>query len=227
MANKTIGALTLASSAAANDWLEIETAAGASRKIAKSSLMGGAMTGGGSVITNGFALTVPASGTAALINVAQTFTAKPTFGAGISFGQTTLDWHQQASWAPQVADAITGGNVAIATNIGTYNRTGNLVTLFCSITNISTVGVTAGNTVHVRNLPFPCITFTGYVSVGAAHASRWTFTHYIVANIINGTSYITFPKLLSGSSPETPLLFSDIALSTFTDIFFTISYLTT
>lgn len=60
----TIGQLTLVTSAAAADLIEIEVAAsGLSRKITKANLIGATLTGGGSIVTGGFTLTIPKTGT--------------------------------------------------------------------------------------------------------------------------------------------------------------------
>lgn len=82
----TIGQLTLVTSAAADDLIEIEVAAsGLSRKITKANLIGATFTGGGSIVTGGFTLTVPATGTAVLLTATQTLTNKtlttPTIGS--------------------------------------------------------------------------------------------------------------------------------------------------
>ena len=60
----TIGQLTLTTSAAAADLIEIEVAAsGLSRKITKLNLIGATLTGNGTIVTGGFTLTVPKTGT--------------------------------------------------------------------------------------------------------------------------------------------------------------------
>jgi len=160
-----------------------------------------------------------------LLSAAQSFSALKTFNAGISFGGTTLSNYETTFCVLQLFDAATGGNAAIATTTGRYTRIGNKVTLWAQLTNISTVGVTAGNAIHVRGLPFPCVTVTGFKAIGACLVSRMTFTGYVVATIDSGASYIQLFKTVSGTGVESPLLFSDIASSTFSDIYFTIDYL--
>ncbi|MCB0126720.1 MAG: hypothetical protein KDE58_30890 [Caldilineaceae bacterium] len=56
--------MTLTTSAAAADLIEIEVAAsGLSRKITKANFIGATLTGGGSIVTGGYTLTVPKTGT--------------------------------------------------------------------------------------------------------------------------------------------------------------------
>lgn len=67
MATATIGQLTLATSALDTDLIEFQVAAsGLSRRITKANFIGATLTGGGSIATGGFTLTLPATGTAAL-----------------------------------------------------------------------------------------------------------------------------------------------------------------
>ena len=82
MADKTITDLTVTTSAAAADEIPIWVAASsATRKITKANFMGGVLTGAGTVATGGFTLTVPATGTAALLGTANTFTQSQVINA--------------------------------------------------------------------------------------------------------------------------------------------------
>ena len=75
MADKTITQLTATTSAATADEIPIWVAGSAvTRKITKANFLQGAFTGGGTVATGGFTLTVPATGTAALLGTANTLT---------------------------------------------------------------------------------------------------------------------------------------------------------
>lgn len=56
-----------------------DVSAGQAMKIKRSVLIGALLTGGGTVATGGFTLTVPATGTPALLALAQSFTAQQTF----------------------------------------------------------------------------------------------------------------------------------------------------
>ena len=76
MADKTITQLTATTSAATADEIPIWVAGSAvTRKITKANFLQGAFTGGGTLATGGFTLTVPATGTAALLATANVFTA--------------------------------------------------------------------------------------------------------------------------------------------------------
>lgn len=56
-----------------------DVSAGQSMKIKRSVLIGALLTGVGTIATGGFTLTVPATGTAALLGTAQSFTQPQTF----------------------------------------------------------------------------------------------------------------------------------------------------
>lgn len=87
MADKTITELTATTSAATADEIPIWVAGSAvTRKITKANFLQGAFTGGGTVATGGFTLTVPATGTAALRGADNAFSAVQTMTAGINIG---------------------------------------------------------------------------------------------------------------------------------------------
>jgi hypothetical protein len=198
---KTINALTAVTSAASGDFLPLWRAAnGDTRKITKANLMGGVMTGGGTIATGGFTLTVPATGIAALTNVAQTFSAVPTFGAGISFGGSTFGDYVGGTFVPQIWDAATGGNQAtVTTPLATYTRIGNRVFVDISLLFIGTSGMTGANTVHIRNLPFTRAGTANDRSTGTCHAVSSPFTSgYLNALIAGTTNYLTIRKTVSG-----------------------------
>lgn len=114
----TIGELTLAESILNTDLIEVEIAAsGLSRKVPRSMLIGATLLGDGTIATGGFALTVPATGTAALRNVVQTFTQLQTFGAGISFGNETLStFRNEQTWTGSIS-----GDTAVTATFTTNN----------------------------------------------------------------------------------------------------------
>jgi hypothetical protein len=109
MADVTIAGLsTELVTPGANDWIGIwDIAAGQYKKIKRSNLVGVNVIGGGSIDLGGFTLQVPASGVAALLGSAQTFTAKQTLAAGATSGA-------QASTADDAAFSITApSNVGV------------------------------------------------------------------------------------------------------------------
>lgn len=106
------------------------------------------------------------------------------FPAGLSVGQggNVLDFFEQGSWTPEVADAQTGGNVATATEAdGRYVRIGNLVHLSIALNGIDVTGLTGTQWFYIRNLPFAC---------GSANAHRGIF--------IPQTKFVSFPDALTG-----------------------------
>jgi len=76
MAVETVDALTELASPATNDEIGIwDVSAGQFKKIQVANLIGATITGGGTIALGGYTLTVPATGTAALLATANTFTA--------------------------------------------------------------------------------------------------------------------------------------------------------
>lgn len=203
----------------------------------------GSMTGSGTVATGGntltvagtssiagtlsgagFTLTVPATGTASLLGTAQTYSALKTFSAGLTFGQTTLNWYEEGNWTPVLADASSGGNLATGTFVGTFTRKGNEVTAHCMLSNIVSSGMTAGNTLHVRGLPYACRTLTNYQASCVVKVSRITFTGYVVASISSGLQYVTFQEFAGGANAENNLIVSDDTGNGFGDLYFSLTY---
>jgi hypothetical protein len=85
-----------------------------------------------------------------------------TSGSGVSFPATasassdanTLDDYEEGTWTVTLFDASSGGNASSTTTTGYYTKVGNLVTCsFGILANISTAGMTSGNTLYV-SLPF-------------------------------------------------------------------------
>lgn len=86
MADETIHDQDLVTSAASNDEVGLwVVAGGVLKRITVANLVGATLTGLGTIVTQGYTLTVPATGTAALLNVAQTYTALSTFSGGATF----------------------------------------------------------------------------------------------------------------------------------------------
>ena len=80
MAELTVDGLGELTSPAANDEIGIwDVSAGQYLKIRRDTLVGGTITGDGTVATGGYTLTVPATGTAVLLATTQTLTGAKTF----------------------------------------------------------------------------------------------------------------------------------------------------
>lgn len=79
MSNITYADHPVKAAPAADDYIPIWDVSGSSAKKAlRSALIGATLTGGGAIATNGFTLTLPATGTVALLDTAQTWTAQQT-----------------------------------------------------------------------------------------------------------------------------------------------------
>lgn len=117
-------------------------------------------------------MTIPdANFTAARTDAAQTLTGNQTItngnvvvssGYGVDFSATPgtgtselFDDYERGTFTPVVADAATGGNVAAAASTsGIYTKIGNVVTVHFQALSINTTGMTAGNDLYIRGLPF-------------------------------------------------------------------------
>ena len=88
-----------------------------------------------------------------------------TSGKGIDFSATAnssgtmtselLNDYEEGTWTPVVADANTGGNTGTCTiNSAKYTKIGRVVSVECDISGITTTGMTAGNGLNIRGLPF-------------------------------------------------------------------------
>jgi hypothetical protein len=138
-----------------------------------------------------------------------------TSGAGITFPATqsassnanTLDDYEEGTWTPEVADATTGGNTAGGTFTGFYTKVGRLVTLNFNCGAITTGGMTSGNTLYIRNLPFVCIASANLQSVpGSVYANQLTLAAgeiTMVFDVPDGESYGALRTMISASNAGT------------------------
>lgn len=181
--------------------------------------------------------TVPdANFTVARTDAAQSFTGDQTLstgnlvigtsGKGIDFSATPgtgtselLADYEEGTWTPVIADAGSGGNTGTCTIINaTYTKVGRQVTVQALITALNTTGMTAGNLICVRGLPFTAsdyaqgnfytyrvarnaLTVSSSAGLAASTAvffrlytisSATTDTYILVSNIVSGTSEIGF-----------------------------------
>jgi hypothetical protein len=135
------------------------------------------------------------------------------------------------TWTPEIADAATGGNTSSGTYNGYYSKNGNNVTITVSCVNIVTTGLTAGNDIFIRNLPYTPISaagvllnFTGVVSSEELSYSTGGGGATITSEILDGTSYIKLAENQAVSGKD--YIIVSQAVSGSTDIYFTMSYLT-
>lgn len=153
MANKTYNDHPTDNTPAADDLIPYwDVAAGAAKKTTRANLIGGLLTGSGTVATGGYTLTVPATGTAALRNTAQTFAGLQTFGNGINLGGANLTNYEEGTWAVTVTGSVSNPTVTYQNQTGYYTRIGNRV-LFNLTCNISSMTGGSGNA--QLSLPIP------------------------------------------------------------------------
>ena len=148
MADKTIATLdTELVSVGANDWIGVwDVAAGQYKKAKRSNVVGATITGAGTLATGGFTLTVPATGTAALLARAQTFTALQTLSAGLTFGGTTLSAYAEGIWSPDLQFGGAKVGLTYSSVVGLYTRIGRLVVANATFT-LSAKGSSTGNAI--------------------------------------------------------------------------------
>ena len=125
--------------------------------------------------------------------------------AGVYFngGTDAFQHYEEGTWTPEVADATSGGNTGTGTLSGYYVRIGDMVHISCNITNVNTTGMTGGNNLSIRGLPFDIVSQTGTIrQTGVVDATGVTYTgSYLVAVAQDNTSYIRiFVQNNSGGS---------------------------
>ena len=146
-------------------------------------------------------------------------------GNGIDFSATAgtgtselFDDYEEGTWTPVVADASAGGNTATGTFTGTYTKIGRMVTLNAVLVDINTSGMTSGNILYLRNLPF--VTTTGHI--GSNLMRSVTYSGQIAPRTLDGLSYLYFMEYSSGSA--TSVLTVGGISSGVADIWFTVTY---
>jgi hypothetical protein len=138
--------------------------------------------------------------------------------AGVYAAANTLDDYEEGTWTPVLADASAGGNVATGAFSGTYVKIGKQVTLNCTLTNITTSGMTAGNNLYIRGLPFA----TGVGHMGSLMARDVTYSGEIAPKTLEGQSYLYLYQY-SSAGAVTVLTVAGIASGT-ADLWLTVTY---
>jgi len=194
MANVTIGQLTLASSAAAGDFIEMETVAGLSRKIAKSNFIGGTLTGGptisgaGTLALGANTLTISSGGTLALGGF--TLTVPATGTAALKSGTPTAA--RIASWLD--ANSVQDGGIAVS-DLGRLS----LAQTFSALKTFS-AGLSFGNetlNVYLESTWIPQL--YGSVSTGAISYGTRTGKYTRIGNVIFFHAFIAVTTITGGS----------------------------
>jgi hypothetical protein len=157
-----------------------------------------------------------------------------TFGnvsaSGITFPATqsasgnanTLDDYEEGSWTPVFTGATSAGTYTYFLQAGTYTKIGNIVTVFCDLTNITQSSAGSGQ-VRVTGLPF--VSASGIDSYsGPANLDRFTLGGtYVVAQMSANTQFVRFKEVTSGSNAGTTVEVS-ARTGDSSDIYFTMTY---
>jgi hypothetical protein len=154
-----------------------------------------------------------------------------TSGKGIDFSATPgtgtselLADYEEGTFTPVVADAATGGNTGTAGLAkGRYTKIGRSVTVTIAFLDINTTGMTAGNTLHVRGLPFTSVTDAFVNFPGASYNSQLASTNgAIYPRLGNNSTAITMLDGVAAGS-NTSLTVAAIT-SGQTDLYVTLTY---
>jgi len=134
----------------------------------------------------------------------------PVSGTGIDFSATggglgtvtssLFDDYEEGAFTPVVADAASGGNTgSAATAAGEYTKVGQIVHFSLRLENIDTTGLTAGNTLYIRGLPYVAVNATPVPNC-AVRTDRVSFADGIVGAVLSNTSATYLTSIRSGLS---------------------------
>lgn len=134
-------------------------------------------------------------------------------GLGTASGELFADY-EEGTWTPVVADAPTGGNTGtIGVIESSYTKVGRLVTIFASMTNINTSGMTAGNVLYIRGLPYASSSTNGVGdAIGLCRVDGIDFSGFITSQLANGNAYFEFIDNVD-SANDTQITVSDVQSS--------------
>jgi hypothetical protein len=145
--------------------------------------------------------------------------AVPNSGTGITFPATqsassdanTLDDYEEGTWTVTFFDAASAGNASATTATGYYTKVGNRVNCNFQIDNISTSGMTAGNTLYFT-LPFTAADNTSgvaswenidlaanYTSISASTSTSSARAYFLVSGDNNGYGVTTVANVTTGA----------------------------
>jgi hypothetical protein len=189
MTNKTINEFTaLSGSVATDDQLLVwDTSAGATRKISQANLVGGAITGNGTIATGGFTLTVPATGTAALWTYGSSWTPALKFGGGT----TGMTYSSRSGKYAIIGDRIVVAAFAFTLS-AKGSSTGNATLDDLPVTGISgNMGAVFWRYINqMSSLTGPIVGFvgTGNTSMGLAQVVSGNNSNLTEANFSNSST---------------------------------------
>lgn len=189
------------------------------------------ITGGGTLALGTYTLTVPATGTAALLGTANVFTANQTVNggtmtasAGFIVGNETMDVYRESiTFTPTLKGSSTAGSHTYGIQFGRYQRVGNMIHAQIGIEISSKDGTMAG-TVSIDGLPVPSVNAANvYQSVCVGQVSQVAYGDMFTARINPNSSEILLLKHTSGTANSAALVDSADIGSTPT-IFLFVSY---
>jgi hypothetical protein len=146
---------------------------------------------------------------------------------GVYLGGTVaanyLDSYEEGTFVPVLADATTGGNTSPTVFTGKYTKIGRLVHVTLGLFNIDTTGMTSGNAMYVRGLPF---TPTASVnSQGSCTLDRINFTGFVSAQVSTAGAYLFLNDMVD-SALEVILTVASVVVSGGSDMSISVTYMT-
>jgi hypothetical protein len=173
--------------------------------------------------TSGTAMTLNSSGNLAFANT-KGIDFSATANSSGTMTSELLNDYEEGTWTPVVADATTGGNVGTATiNSATYTKIGRQVSIQCDLRSITTTGMTGGNNLFIRGLPFASVK-GGNGSFYTYRVGRNASTVSSAVTVEHGVSHAIL-SLFTASSANTniSILVSDI-VSTTSELALSVTY---
>lgn len=134
-------------------------------------------------------------------------------GTGAASWSARMSLNKENTFVAELRDGPTGNLATSLSAAGWYRRSGNHVHCTISFINIDTTGLTAGNQVHITNLPFTSITSSNSRNeTGIIDYSACTVSNYLHGYIPSNASYALIKDgaanfLVSGISSGTGDLF--------------------
>ena len=133
-----------------------------------------------------------------------------TSGAGITFPATqsastdanTLDDYEEGTWTPTITfgGASTGMTYSASSQIGTYTKIGNLVTIRAYI-GLSNKGSSTG-IARIADLPFTPVNTLNQYWAGSLGVTTVTYTGYPWSTTIHGVASISLKQTTEAGSPS-------------------------
>jgi hypothetical protein len=137
-----------------------------------------------------------------------------------------LDDYEEGTFTPVLADASSGGNTASGTFHGTYTKVGRMVYCQLFLLNINKTGMTSGNALHLRGMPFTSNSSdAGGRANAAVRCDNINFTGYVMAAYGPNSTLLIFQDIID-SAFDISLTVASITSSGASDIFFDITYQT-